>query len=96
MFRLKYNYKMYLYNYFDAIFVTLQSGATSTVLHVAVESRQPAILHVLLTYLMANYGTADGKGSLTQLVNATDKHGSTPTHVAAGVGCTVCSSYSMF
>lgn len=58
-------------------------------LHVAVESRQPAILHVLLTHLTANYGAVDGKGSLSQLVNAKDKHGSTAAHVAAGVGCTV-------
>lgn len=62
---------------------------TSTILHVAVESRQPAILHVLLTHLMANYGVVNGKGSLARLVNATDKHGSTPAHLAAGAGCKV-------
>jgi len=67
-------------------------GATSTVLHVAVESRHVDILHLLLTHLTSTYGTrtaVDGKGGLAQLVNAADRHGSTPAHVAAGMGSTV-------
>lgn len=67
-------------------------GATSTVLHIAIESRHADILHLLLTHLTSKYGTrtaVDGKGGLAQLVNAADRHGSTPAHVAAGMGSIV-------
>ena len=74
-------------------------GATSTVLHVAVESRHADILHLLLTHLTSKYGTrtaVDGKGGLAQLVNAADRHGSTPAHVSAGMGSIVSKPHTPF